>query len=151
MKNMSWGNIYVRRPPIVSVALGLAAIISFAGAISGISAILTLKGPPTLFGTLYTVDPNTQTILIINSQTDGWVMLFWNLCGLLAIYFAQLPRSIARFAVIGFTGVTGIFILSTVETKTTILQVVVTILWAAFMSTPSIMLLTGSANEYYSR
>lgn len=151
MKNMSWGNIYVRRPISVSVALGTAAIICFAGAIAGIGAILSLVGPPTLFGNLITYSAESQKIILVQTPTDGWVMLLWNLLGLLSVYYAQLPRSFARFGVIGFTGVTSIYILSTVTTKENFLEIFLTVLWAIFMSTPVILLLLRPANEFYAR
>lgn len=151
MRHMSWGNIYVRRPLSVSIAIGIAAVICFAGAIAGIGAIFSLVGPPTLFGNLVTYSADSQKVIVVQTPTDGWVMLIWNLFGLMSAYFAQLPKSLARFAVIGFTGVTSIYILSTITTKVTMLEIFLTLLWAIFMSTPVILLLLRPANEYYAR
>ena len=148
MRGHNWGTLFSGRPRSVTYGLAISAIMAAGGAVAAVSSILALPGAATLLGPYSSYSLTSGEILEPN-RGYGYVILCWSLFLGFAIYRAVHPNQIARLAVIGLTGVTGLFAFLTIFSASSGRAIAGMFVVALALWLPCFLLLTKSANEFY--
>jgi len=143
MSNSSFQKLFNRRPTTATIGLSIAAISFFATILQGIISLFS-PGDRLFFDFIYIVDGNGGEVTL----RQALVGCSWALIGLVACYWAQGPRNLARFTVLIASGV-KLFALLTIDLKPFSIWQYSLIL--AFAAAPIILLLLPPSNQYYGR